>query len=385
MSNNWRQSHKALTDFIAGHPEIKIEPGHIYIPDTVRPEFYRQFDNIRIGFIEDEFPALLRDSRSLSQSYNKVEVEVIKQLALSEIVYASSSYKRFLGSPIEELMRELFDPLLDLVKGKINADVFQAEASQRIQHAFEYLYRWGYEKWVNLSLVKLMQADKTFQVTVREDLTIEEIHLSKAKEEVPPPQTSDRISFFHGLDALFMVPDFIVHSPRLNTFMSLRSQVGESYAEVTNPSEKRTWDPFDVITDIYGFPFRDLDVHERHGSRLIFLDFTLIYVDDNLKNLALVADKKKICRPDLVVECKQKDWYKGKGLEQIKLDHATLKPTFGTCIITSDPVPEDIIEELGEGIHVLNVGFDQSRLNQIITLINEGKNQSANRPSSDPA
>lgn len=52
-----------------------------------------------------------------------------------------------------------------------------------------------------------------------------------------------------------------------------------------------------------------------------------------------------------------------------------LKPTLETYIVTKEPVPEQGYEELEEDIQILNVGFDQSKLEPIISVLMKHENK----------
>ena len=143
----------------------------------------------------------------------------------------------------------------------------------------------------------------------------------------------------------------------MNKYIATRSQTGKPFGIATNTSEKREWYPLDSITAL------------KPG-------LTLIYVSDNPEEISLVADAKRICRPDLIIECKvQRDWYEREGLEKVKFHHNSLKPRLGSHLVSSELVPEQVYEELGEAIHILNVGFDQFKLESIIRVLMQTENE----------
>ena len=73
----WYQAYTELKHFIAGNSGTNIDKDVITIPQQVRSEFYRLFDAVRTAFIEEEFPDLPFKSGCLSESYIRVEEEVI--------------------------------------------------------------------------------------------------------------------------------------------------------------------------------------------------------------------------------------------------------------------------------------------------------------------
>jgi hypothetical protein len=59
-------------------------------------------------------------------------------------------------------------------------------------------------------------------------------------------------------------------------------------------------------------------------------------------------------------------WYQKGELEKTRFYNDKLKPVLGSYIISRNPVPELKPEEQEEGINILTVGFDQSRLEAVI-------------------
>ncbi len=352
MANSWQKAYSELTDFIAEHSAVEIEASRVRLLDDVRPEFYRLFDDVRNTFTEEKFSALLNEATPLSTNYLKVEQEIVRLLGLEDVLMEADPL-RFLHDPIDQLIRGLFDPLFDLLKGKIDAETFEATSSRNIRTSFGPLYRLGYEKWVALSLVRLLEADKSFQVTPPEfTLYDAEKAESLIAEWVWAPEGSNHILFKYDPKPALMVPDLVVHSAKVNRYIALRSQIGEAIGMSTVFSEKREWLPVSSVRAL--------------GSGL-----TLIYVADNPEEISLVADVDKICRPDLVIECReQKDWYyKREALEKVKLHHDSLKPRLGTYMVSRELVPEQELNSQEEDIHILTVGFDQFKLEPIISAL----------------
>ena len=377
MLNGWQEAYKELTGFIAEHSEIEIGPSRVRLPDNIRPEFYRVFNDVRRAFIDEKFPSLISEASNLNQNYIKAEQEIIELLKLDN-VSMEADLGRFLHDPIEQLIRGLFDPLFNLLKGRINVETFEATALQNMEASFRLLYQLGYEKWVVLSLIKLLEADESFQVPLPK-LSLYDAHKSggSIEERVHNPEGSKSLLFNYDANDAIMIPDCIVHSAKISRYIAVRSQIYRAFAVVADVSEKREWYSIDSVV-------------------ALALGTTLIYVADNPDEISLVADSNKICRPDLIIECReQSKWLANEGLEKVKLQHNSLKPTLGTYIVTREPVPEQILKEpvpgqvlhesateqeqkpsqepeskkREEDIHILTVGFDQSKLESIISAL----------------
>ena len=377
MRSNWRQVYSELTDFIAGYPEIKIGTSVIRIPANYSSEFYSLHAKTRTVFMEEKIPDLLEDSQVLSKNYIKVEEEVTRLLGLQG-VFTAPTLDRFLHNPIDQLIKELFNPLFSLLKGQIGIEKYEAVALQNIETSFKSLYRSGYEKWIILSLVELLKADKAFKVIpeeVTEDDTLR--HGGFIDYKIPAPEESTSISFRREVEVGFIVPDLLIHSAVADLYFSFTSEIIKALAVATNPSNKREWLPGD--------------------SAVVFESgIILIYVDENLEDLPLVTDSKRTCRADLIIECReQKDWYEKEGLDRVKLHHNKYKPRLGTYVVTIEPVPEQVhtdlvsekvlmeaasaqgpahtgkqeVENNDSQIHLLTVGFNQTKLEPVINAL----------------
>jgi len=360
MTQVWRQKYKKLTDFIANHAEIKIRPDAVSIPGNVRPEFYQLFNTVRTTLIEEKAPVVVSESKKLSRNYLKAEGEVSKLLGLENISQRKPLHW-FLRDPLDGLAGGLFDPLFNLLKGKTGIELFETEAKQNINASFSTLYGSGYEKWVSLSLVKLLESDNFFQVALREVDRSEHTFMigqsgNTYTEKAPPPQASKHMSFDHVRKALFAVPDFIVHSVRANKYIALRTEVERSSANATDLCAKKEWLPLSSVEPLLP-------------------GLTLIYTAHNPEDISLVADNKNVCRPDLVIASEvNKDWFMNGGLDKLKLYKNSLKPTIGTYAVSRNPVIKQDNVELEEGIYVLTVGFEQLGLEPIISLLMQPEN-----------
>ena len=167
MPSGWQARYAELKEYIAGKPEIKISSKVIAIPGDFRPEFYRLFDTVRVAFLRDNFPVQLSEAEALSKSFAQTEEEMANLLGVVDISLITS-LSWFLRDPTNGLMRGLFDPLFNLLKGKMDVDIFELAAASNIKKSFTQLYHSGYEKWVALSLAKSLAPGKIFEVPLAE-------------------------------------------------------------------------------------------------------------------------------------------------------------------------------------------------------------------------
>ena len=354
MANGWQKAYQELKDFIAWNPRIEIGESVISIPEDLRLEFYRLFDMVRVAFVEEKFPLLLDGVTLLSESYFKVEQEVTELLGLDSISVPGNLHK-FLSNPKERLIEGVFDSLFDLLKGEVDFEVFEWQASRELEGTFRGFYHSGYEKWVALSLLKLLEPDTNFHITLDMPVPRQRIrHPPPLEGLAPSPEESRHLSFEHQPSPTFTVPDFIVRSTKLNGYVALRSGFVMPMAAADNASKKREW-----------FSLNSVQAFDPH--------VILLFVDDNPEDISLVADKDRICRPDLMIKCMvKKDWYQKADLEEVKLHHDTLNPKMGTYVIYGETTPILESGRSDSNIYILTVGFDTSKLASVINTL-EGK------------
>jgi hypothetical protein len=357
MADSFHQAYAQLTDFVAKHNEIEIGVSVISIPENVRTDFYRLFNEARRTFVNEKFPAHLARAKTLQDKYNKAAEDAAGWLSLEEPP-AVNALQRFLRDPKDCLARELFDPLFDLLKGRGSVDDFERRASTGIKELFPIVFRGGYEKWVVLSLLNLLDVEKAFRVNVR-NLSPGERTKPAAQapmEEVPFPQESTSFFFSQPRNTVFAVPDYIVRSSRLNRFVGIRSECREGCYNALNAAQERAWHPLDIGL-----------------LRLLGSGLTLVYLAERADSIALVADVARFCGPDLVFWCLDTQVLNQKeALAHVMRAHTRLKPPRGSYIIANDewaesfePAEADPQAQLAEqtsGIHVLTVGYDEARL-----------------------
>jgi hypothetical protein len=365
MSGAFRQAYAALTDFMANHPEIEIGESVTSIPEEVRPKFYALFNAARNAFVAESFPDCLSRAGLLQQEYCRATEDAARWLSFEEGPVVSKC-GRFLNDPKDSLARELFDPLFDLLKKRINPPDFEQKASGGIESLFPIVHRGGYERWAVISLANLLEVQKALRVPVR-DLQPGDRAKSSAyapMEEVPKPVESAHFLFNQSPKAIFAVPDFILQSGKLNRFIGFRSEFKEGLYNALNASMEREWYPIDA----------DLLI-------LLELGLTLIYASEKPDSIALVGDVAKFCRPDLVLWCvDSRNLTKQKALEKMVLADRRLKPKIGIFIIANESWQEPEATEAplaviapieGEAprIRILAAGYDRAKLMPVVEAL----------------
>ncbi len=347
VSNSWRKAYGQLQVYISKNSDIAIDAGSVAIAEDFRADFYRLFDTVRTLVVKEYFPDLLEESELLSRQYVKAEKDVFETCGIESIV-TDTGLGKFLHHPASGLSRRLFDPLFDLLKSKITTEDFESGLSKTIEETFDLYYRVGYQRWVQLSMVTMLEADSFFEVTLRKPGSKEIIKQTPSLENVPSPVKTNRLSFKQDSAPIFVVPDFIFRSGRKNRYVAVRSALTGALRNASSTSEKREWYPVKSIPEFDP-------------------DAIFIYVGQSPKEISLVADMTKICRPDLILFCREKkNWFEKNGSEKFKKITDGLKPKSGIYVISRDDiVPRSKIEN----VTLLSVGLDKIRLSAISDAI----------------
>jgi len=370
MSGSFRQSYAELTNFISCHSEIEIGESVVSLPENVRPEFYNLFNAARDAFVQEHFPAYLDDALRLQEQFGRAEAKTKKLFSLEETAVVAG-VQRFLQDPKGILTRELFDPLFDLLKARETIDSYEARAKSCIEKIFPLVFRAGYERWAILSLVELLDAERAFGVNVR-SLNAGERAKPAAQaplEAVPVPEESASFFFNQPRNAIFAVPDFIVHSSRLNRFIGVRSDFNPGLYNALSGSQQRTWQPIDI----------ELLTLLENG-------LTLVYAAERAEDIALVADAANFCRPDLLLWCiDAQNLAKEKAMEIMTQANAILQPQLGSYVVANNSWsesceaavvnPQGEIAEPNKGVCILTVGYDQSKLKPVAEALASAFNE----------
>jgi len=286
MPIKWRQYYNEVRNFIMKNPEIIIKDNILITPERSRNKLYDLLYNMRAAFIEEILTCELKEVSSLSEAYKKIKAEVIKKLELDYVSTSVPSLDRFLEDPKSQLTREIFDLSLDLLMGNIKIEEYYRLASQCINEALSRFYQIGYQKWFELSLVKLLNPKKVFHILLRKPRPTEYMkYVPSYKEPLPSPQLAKflllgDITTFPTL----ISPDYILYSEDINRYVAFKSQLRPALWFAAQHSEEREWLFINSIKEKV-YPKPDL----------------LIYLDKNIENLVLVADAERICKPDVMV------------------------------------------------------------------------------------
>ena len=340
MNSSWRNKYDELKEYIVTHPTIEIKPSVMVIPNEVRSEFYNLFNIVKTEYIKEAYPSLLTEATVLSTKYAEVRKETLSRLSL-EAIEVNPNLGWFLRDPMDGLTRKLFDPLFDLLQGKIDVGGFELLASKILKDSARNFMHRGYLNWVTLSLISLMAPDGAYLVPVPDETIDPELvpvdsYPGEFWQKIPDLVELKKLSLDVCEYTLLLVPQVILHSDRLKVFVSMRTDFHDVYC--------KAYKLFDNITSMEWY--RIEDIRARYGIAHLWPDIG-IYLNGAGKELRVVADYLYIARPDIVIDVMENsDWYESGGMEIVKRHNEILKPRLGSFVICCEPIPQTVMKEL---------------------------------------
>lgn len=349
MTSKWITEYSKLADFISKHPEIKISPEIIRIPGNVKDQFYSQFDTVRKALVHHTVDRDFSDTNHLIKQYNKAADKVVQNLGLTEIT-GEKALLRFLADMNNWMERELFDPLFNALKGIITVSQLEKTAGAIVTTTIPEMHKKAYGNWIALSLINLLDADEIYGFNLPDLQPRDRVAVAPKGSYNPivPPEKIGKIEFRYIHFELFTVPDFVIHSRKLNKYVSVRTHYENSVAQAANISQDREWFNMKVVSDLTS-------------------GMMLIYIDDELFNLALISDRDKFCRPDMIIEYRATEgWFDIEGFGVADMHSQSLKPVKGSWVVSSAEIPEADALQTPENIKVIDSVKEEGDLNPVV-------------------
>jgi hypothetical protein len=343
MNSNWKEECASLQRFIVDNPGIVINATEISIPQNFKDEFYQRFDKVRTAVVEAHCTGLPVDIDALCKHFLQIEKEVIALLGIEGITMPMDLFS-FLHTPKEGLGRIIYNRLFDLLQGKTTIEAFESQSAEDLKTSSADLYRLGYEWWVGLVLIKLLEPDKAFGVDLDDEY---KPFLTELKD----------ISF--GRQAhhpTIRLPEFVLHSRRLDKLVAVKMTIAreiETYFSGLKPPvrpKKRTGDTSFAL-----------------DSRVMLLSFMA-----GPQDIPIIADTydRTLTSPDFMVECITGEEILDPGaLEQVRLRLETMHPKLGMSLIMVDQSPAPDLAQLPQNVRTVSAGFDQTKLQAVISAL----------------
>jgi len=341
---NWKDEYARLREYIAAHPEIVLTKNEISIPQPLRDEFYRIFDDIRRAVVAKHIDALPVGVRTLSERYTRIEKEAAGLLGVKEIGMPIDLHV-FLRNPEEGLIRAVYNCLFAFIQGKIDEAEFENLAGESIAASVAELFRLGYERWAGLELIKLLEPEEAFSVGLDEDF---KPYLCKLEE----------VSFGRQWHHPTMrIPELVVRSRRFNSLVAVKMALAmeiEEYLVTIKPPvrpKKRTGDTSFAM-----------------DSRVALLSFL-----ESEKKIPVYADIYDGTRtpPDLLVEFMNMDAPGGEEdvFARVRRRMEILNPKLGCTLIAPAGDFQAGSEMIPENVRVVSLGFDTAKLETALDVL----------------
>jgi hypothetical protein len=338
-----RTNIDSLNQFIKDHPEIIINKSEISIPQELREEFYRRFDDVRRAFVEEQYASLPVDVQTLSDNYIRVENEIIETLSIERIAVPVDLHS-FLHNPGDGLIRVMYNRLFDLLQGKTTFEEFQTASANDIRTAAGDLYRLGYEMWAALAFIKLLDPDKGYFVDLDDDYK---------------PYLTDLKEIAFGRQAhhpTLRIPEFVLHSRKVDKYVTVKMgparEIDTFVVRFTPPvrPKKKTGDTS------YGL-----------DSRVMLLTF--LPTPDEIPIVAEIYDRKLVS-PDMMIEFLTADEFESQtALDDVRRHFNAMNPRLGMCLLVIDPRGEAKPEPVAEKIRAISAGFDPAKMEPILEQV----------------
>jgi hypothetical protein len=358
----WLQQYKELKRFIHANPSIEITNNSVSIPGDVRAEFYKNFDALRAGFIKDRFIIDLDRAEALSEAYGGVSKAVKQRMHLEEI-QTSDKLRWFLCDPLNGLMRTLFDPVFDLLKGRLDVDGFGITAETAVKNVFHPLFADGYQCWVTLALMQQLSADRLWTVkspASSDNLDTRRGIFSAVRDASPPAMTeSGRLVFGSATSGSFLVPEAIVHTEKLPGYAGFVLPSNISLLKANSSSKKLEW-------------LNQKQLKQDFGAGDFWPDMLFYVSGESADDLKLIADSERIARPAAIFEIMEdENWCYEKNIRPIVRHNQILTPTAGSYVISRTEVDTESFRQLcpPDSIHLINAGYDASRLEPLVLAL----------------
>ena len=285
VSSSWVETLNTLYKYIEEHEQIDITQNTTRIPKEYKYEFYQLFDTVRHQYIKQYYIEELKRSGLLSKAYCSTERYLTSKLALLDRIYLPTPLFKYIHNPLIGISACLFDNLFDLIKHKIDINEFhylsQKIIKSKINNWLQYLFNY----WVMLSITKEIDVAKVYNVPIIPISSKEVIKSTEGNVNRPIPKVvpTRNISFDKETYVGFVVPDYIIYSNKIKSFLSMRFGFQRPLWKATNYKNVGKWVDFSENTPAF------------HPI--------LLYTSSKLKDLALIADCQKFVKPDFLIIC----------------------------------------------------------------------------------
>lgn len=305
----WKESLLALDDYISHQSDISISSNMVSVPRELRAEFYHHFDSVLELFVEAYTTCFAQDMSELSECYRAEQSRFIELTNVRGIALPKS-LETYLENPLKALAGGLYLILFDYLQGKTTCKEFEKVAFEHVVECERSLQRCGFEFWVFLRVLNLLNPRKVYGVIFGPNLQ---------------PQVEDTIVFEPGKQqplAERRIPDTVIETQE-GVFYALKFENSPEIGYYDMPIVRR----------------RD-NTLAGNSKEIIGQRVMIVYRISDLESIPTVANRDEACvvSPDIVIEISSKEELSVRASRLALGNRAlTLHPNMSYCVI----VPED--------------------------------------------
>ncbi len=183
---------------------------------------YNLFDKI-----QDHFKRVIRGFRRSKFKFDEILLDDYQKL--------------FLTDPSKAMNKAVYNPLFNLLQGKVDLCTFEKEIRHIMPLTFRQLYQNGYEKWAILNLLKLMDIQAAFSthcqlLTPRRVMKNREADI---ESHADPPTTIEtkalNFKFKKEVHAL-CISDIVVRQKKTGNYTGIKLSIGAGISNIRNLS-----------------------------------------------------------------------------------------------------------------------------------------------------
>lgn len=319
--SSWHNSFADLQTFISEKSGVELSESLISIPDAYKTRFFRLFDSVRELFLEERLPIMLNDLQRLGGRFKKAEQVAMASLDL-DAVRLPVRTERVLRDPRRGLAAEMFNPLMDLLVGRLLEGEFGVLCEEKARRSATDSYTEGYQKCLELETLALIQPDSAYWVPLYEPTSKEIIKRSDVPVALPKPHLAiQQLKLGSSGHPILIVPEVIVHSLRGDFCVGIAAN------------------PTGAIWIAEEYP----RIHEWLDSYLQvdLSDCLLVYLGASPEELAFIGDRQSLRRPHLAIECCEGyKAYDDEAFQRTKTRHAFLQPFLGSIVVREESFSE---------------------------------------------
>ena len=153
-------------------------------------------------------------------------------------------------------------------------------------------------------------------------------------ESVSDPVESKKLVFDNLVRASFVVPGALVHSVRLDSYVSLRPNWYLPRWKARMLSERLEWIELKTL-------------YKDFGTDNLWPDMMIHVADERPEELKLVADNYHLARPEIIIEFMEEDgWWDAERVGDILRHNTALNPRLGSYVISRVEVPPEAFKPL---------------------------------------